>query len=60
MHHSASEAGGLGDSLQAVPAAIRTTVGAGLAFFGAFSLIQAWYRVMRDPHIKDKVRSAAS
>lgn len=56
--HAAEEAGGLGDSLAAMPPAMRTALAVGLALFGLFSLIEAWYRVMRDPQIKDRVKAA--
>jgi hypothetical protein len=55
--HSAEKAGGLGDSLAALPSQARAALAIGIALFGVFSLIEAWYRVMRDPHLKDRLRS---
>jgi len=55
--HSAEKAGGVGDSLAALPSEARAALAVGLALFGFFSLIEAWYRVMRDPHLKDRLRS---
>ncbi|MBV8688261.1 MAG: DUF1206 domain-containing protein [Alphaproteobacteria bacterium] len=59
-HHRPGEAGGLGDSLEALPAGVGAAVAAGLAMFGLFSLVEAWYRVMRDPHLKGRLKSAAA
>ncbi len=55
--HVAAEAGGLGDSLQAMPGSLRAAVAAGLALFGAFSLLEARYRVINDPHLEDRLGS---
>jgi hypothetical protein len=56
--HKPVEAGGLGDSLAAMPPAVRAAVAAGLALFGLFSLLEAWYRVMRDPQVKRRMKRA--
>ena len=58
LHHSPAEAGGLGDSLRSLPELLLTAVAAGLALFGIFSLVEAWYRVMRPPRVKQRVESA--
>lgn len=50
--HSAREAGGLGDALRALPHAGQTAVAVGLGLFGAFCLVEAWYRVLPEPDIK--------
>jgi hypothetical protein len=60
QHHRAAEAGGVGDSLAALPAGVRAAVAAGLALFGLFSLIEAWFRVMKDPRLKHRFRAAAA
>jgi hypothetical protein len=59
-HHRAAEAGGLGDSLAALPAGVRAAVAAGLALFGLFSLMEAWYRIMKDPRLKHRLRGSAA
>jgi hypothetical protein len=55
---SASEAGGLGDALGALPPLAETAVAAGLAMFGAFCLIEAWYRVLPTRDVKRDVKAA--
>jgi hypothetical protein len=60
IDHSAAEAGGLGDALTNLPGLYRTLVAAGLAMFGAYSLIEARYRVIPDPHIGARVAEAAA
>jgi hypothetical protein len=57
-HHSPAEAGGLGDALTAMPAGLRAAAAAGLALFGAFSLIESWFRAIRDPRLKERVKRA--
>jgi hypothetical protein len=52
----ATEAGGLGDALRALPPAAETAVAAGLALFGAFCLIEAWYRILPGPSVPDKLK----
>jgi len=56
--HAAEKAGGLGDSLAAMPPAMRTALAVGIALFGLFSLIEAWYRVMHDPRLKERLKAA--
>ena len=58
LHHSAEEAGALGDALLSLPGSLRAAVAAGLCLFGAYSLIEAWYRIIPDPHVKDRVADA--
>jgi hypothetical protein len=55
---SAGEAGGLGDALRALPPAVETAVAAGLALFGAFCLIEAWYRILPTRDVKRDVKAA--
>jgi hypothetical protein len=60
LHHEAEEAGALGDALTSLPGALRAAVAAGLCLFGAYSLIEARYRIIPDPHVKDRVADALS
>ena len=60
IDHRPAEAGGLGDSLFKLPDALRTLVAAGLGMFGAFSLVEAWYRIIPEPEVKDRLREAVS
>lgn len=57
---SAAEAGGLGDALVNLPGPLRTAVAAGLALFGAYSLIEAWYRMIVDPKVKERLKEAVA
>jgi hypothetical protein len=57
---SPDAAGGLGDALNLLSAPLRTGVAAGLAAFGAFSLVEAWYRVLPEPHVGRRVKQAVS
>lgn len=50
------EAGGLGDSLKALPVAAEMAVAGGLALFGAFCLIEGWYRILPEPSIPDRLK----
>jgi hypothetical protein len=54
-HHQAEEAGALGDALLSLPDSLRALVAAGLCLFGAYSLIEARYRIIPDPHVKRRV-----
>ena len=56
----AAEAGGLGDALVNLPGPLRTAVAAGLALFGVYSLIEAWYRMIVDPKVKERVKEAVA
>ncbi len=55
---SPEAAGGIGDALAFLSAPLRTGVAAGLAAFGAFSLVEAWYRVLPDPHVGRRIKQA--
>jgi hypothetical protein len=57
-HHQAEEAGALGDALISMPDGLRAAVAAGLCLFGAYSLIEARYRVIPDPQVKRRVEDA--
>ncbi len=57
-HHQAEEAGALGDALLSLPDWLRALVAAGLCLFGAYSLIEARYRIIPDPHMKRRVAGA--
>jgi hypothetical protein len=60
LHHRAEEAGALGDALLSMPDWLRAAVAAGLCLFGLYSLIEARYRIIPDPHVKDRVADALS
>jgi hypothetical protein len=57
-HHQAEEAGALGDALLSLPDGLRAVVAAGLCLFGLYSLIEARYRIIPDPHVKHRVANA--
>lgn len=60
LQQEAEEAGALGDALLSLPGALRAAVAAGLCLFGLYSLIEARYRIIPDPHVKDRVAGALS
>ena len=60
IDRSPGEAGGLGDVLALLHGPVRMAVAGGLALFGTYSLIEAWYRVIRDPQVKARVKAAVS
>ena len=56
--HNAAEAGGLEQALDALRGPLEVPVAAGLALFGAYSLVEARYRSIHKPpteHVKRKV-----
>ena len=58
LHQRAAEAGGLEQALDALRGPIQFPIAAGLALFGAYSLIEARFRSIHPPpteHIKRKV-----
>jgi hypothetical protein len=57
-HLRASEAGGSAEALGAMPPTIRAAIGIGLILFGLFSLVEAWFRDIGDPHVGRHVRRA--
>jgi hypothetical protein len=60
LEHEAEAAGALGDALLSLPGALRAAVAAGLCLFGAYSLIEARYRIIPDPHVKHRMAGAFS
>ena len=60
----ASEAGGMGSALASLPPTLQLIVAAGLLLFGVFSIVEAIYRRITDPHVVARlggaVRSATS
>jgi hypothetical protein len=61
VHHSAAEAGGLEQALDALRGPLEFPVAAGLALFGVYSLVEARYRSIHKPpteYIKRKVEDA--
>jgi hypothetical protein len=56
----AAQAGTLGDALMSLDGSLRLVVAAGLALFGAYSLIEARYRIIPDPDLKNRLRDAAA
>ena len=62
LDHSAAEAGGLEQALDALRGPLEAPVALGLLVFGLYSLVEARFRSIRPPpteHIKRKVREAA-
>ena len=57
--HAPREAGGLGDSLEALPGLARAGAAAGLAVFGLFSFVEARFRRMPEPHLKARAKKLA-
>jgi hypothetical protein len=58
IDHLPAEAGGLGDALGSLPDSVQTLAAAGLALFGLFSLIEARYRIIRNPRLGDRIARA--
>lgn len=54
---SAGAAGGPGDALASLSGTTQLVVAAGLAMFGIFSLVQAVYRRITDPHVVDRLQA---
>lgn len=50
----------MGEALASLPATIGTLVAAGLLVFGLFSLVEARYRRINDPHVVSRLKSAAA
>jgi hypothetical protein len=57
-HLKASEAGGSADAMDAMPDTLRMAIGAGLILFGLFSLVEAWFRAIGEPHAGHRVKRA--
>ena len=63
LDRSAAEAGGFEQALDALRGPLQFPVAAGLALFGAYSLVEARYRSIHKPpteHVKRKVEEAVS
>jgi hypothetical protein len=60
MDHAPEEAGGLGDAMTMMNSSLRVAVAAGLALFGSYSLIEAWYRIIPNPRVKRRVQAAVN
>ncbi|HEX6376722.1 MAG TPA: DUF1206 domain-containing protein [Allosphingosinicella sp.] len=60
LDHRPEEAGALADALRSMPGSLRAAVAAGLCLFGAYSLIEARYRILPDPHVRHRVAGALS
>ena len=63
LHHSAAEAGGLEQALDALRGPLEVPVAAGLGVFGLYSIVEARYRSIHKPpteHIKRKVAESVS
>ncbi|WP_308514651.1 DUF1206 domain-containing protein [Sphingomonas flavescens] len=61
LSHRAADAGGLEQALDALRGPLQFPIAAGLAFFGAYSIIEARYRTIHHPptqQIKRKVAAA--
>ena len=59
VDHRPAEAGGLGDALANFPDLVQMLAAAGLALFGVFSLIEARYRMIRNPQVGERIARAA-
>lgn len=49
--HNPGQAGGVGEALGSLSGTSRSAVAAGLGLFGVFSLVQALYRRITNPHV---------
>ena len=56
----ASEAGDMGAALTSLPGTVQAIVAAGLMLFGVFSLVEARYRRINDPHVVERLKSMAN
>jgi hypothetical protein len=54
---NAAAAGGTGEALASLSGTLQLLVAAGLALFGVFSLVQAAYRRISDPHVVDRLKA---
>lgn len=55
----AAEAGGMDAALTSLPPKLQMLVAAGLLLFGVFSIVEAAYRRITDPHVLDRLGNAA-
>jgi hypothetical protein len=56
----AAAAGDMGDALAALPDSIRMLVAGGLVLFALFSLVEARFRRITDPHVLRRLRAAGA
>ena len=56
---SSKQAGETGEALHWLPESLQIVVGAGLLLFGVFSLVEARYRRINDPHVIERLASKA-
>jgi hypothetical protein len=56
----ADAAGGMDQALDALPESLQLIVAAGLLMFGVFSLVEARYRRINDPHVLHRLRAKAA
>ena len=54
---NAAAAGGTGEALASLSGTTQAVVAAGLFLFGLFSLVQAIYRRITDPHVVERLRA---
>lgn len=54
------QAGGTGEALGSLSGWVQAAVAVGLGLFGVFSLVQAVYRRIRDPHVLERLRALAA
>ena len=57
---NAAAAGGMGQALGSLPDPLQVAVAAGLLLFGMFSLVEARYRRINDPHVLARLKAAAA
>ncbi len=55
---SSAEAGGIGKALASLPPALQLAAAAGLLLFGLFSLVEARYRRIENPHVLARLKGA--
>jgi hypothetical protein len=54
---NAQQAGGMGDAIGSLSGWMQVAVAAGLALFGLFSIVQAIYRRITDPHAVERLKA---
>jgi hypothetical protein len=57
---SAEAAGGMEQAMDAMPGSLQILVAAGLLMFGIFSLVEARYRRINNPHVISRLKRAAA
>ena len=56
QHARAAEAGGTEEAMASLPDALRLLVALGFVLFGIFSLVEARYRRINDPHVLSRLK----